>query len=225
MQRAGYVEARREIHGLTAGLEKRVLVWLAERMPVRIQPDHLTALGLLSMLVGGTCYALTPRDLQWLHGVNLALLLNWFGDSLDGTLARVRQTPRPRYGFYVDHLVDAFGALFLFGGLAFSGLLHPAVAASVLVAYLLLTNEIALAAHVTGRFRISRGLVGGTELRILLAALNLSVLVWPSVEAFGREVRLLDALGIPAIALLLAIVVASGVRNAIALDRLDRGCS
>ena len=225
MQEMAFVEARREIRGLTAGVEKRALVWMGQRLPAWVKPDHLTALGLLSMLAGGICYALTPRELQWLHGVNLSLLLNWLGDSLDGTLARVRQTPRPRYGFYVDHLVDAFGALFLFAGLALSGLVHPAVAAGLLVAYLLLTNEIALAAHVTGRFRISHGLVGGTELRMLLGAVNLVVLVRPSVEAFGREVRVLDALGIPAIAALVAIVVSSGIRNAIALDRLDRAPS
>jgi archaetidylinositol phosphate synthase len=104
---------QRELAGLTAQAEKRLLVWIAGRLPASVNPDHLTALGLLGMAGAGASYALSARDPRWLHAVNLFLVVNWLGDSLDGTLARVRKRLRPRYGFYVDHLSDALGALFL----------------------------------------------------------------------------------------------------------------
>jgi phosphatidylglycerophosphate synthase len=216
-----YTEARREL-GLTGEAEKRVLRWLSGRMPGWVQPDHLTALGLLSLVGGGVAYALTPRDLQWLHGVNISLLLNWLGDSLDGTLARFRNRSRPRYGFYVDHLVDGFGAAALLTGLALSGLAHPAAVAPLLVAYLLLNVEIALAAHVTGVFRITRGPIGGTELRMLLVLANLAALVWPRIRVLGLEVGLFDLIAVPASVLVLALVVDAGWRTARRLDALDR---
>jgi phosphatidylglycerophosphate synthase len=216
-----FTEARREL-GVTGEVEKRVLRWLAGRLPGWVQPDHLTALGLLSLVAGGVAYALTPRDLQWLHGVNLSLLLNWLGDSLDGTLARFRKRSRPRYGFYVDHLVDGFGAAALLTGLALSGLAHPASALALLVAYLLLSVEIALAAHATGLFRIARGPVGGTELRMLLALANLAALAWPRIRVLGLDVGFLDLITAPASVLVLALVLDAGWRNAQKLDALDR---
>jgi phosphatidylglycerophosphate synthase len=182
----------------------------------------MTVLGLLSMLGGGVAYALTPHDLRWLHGVNLGLVLNWLGDSLDGTLARLRRQPRPRYGFYVDHCVDALGATALLSGLAVSGLAHPAVAGALLVAYLLMSVEIALAAHVTGAFRISRGPVGGTELRLLLASANLLALVWPRVRLAGFELGFFDVVAAPAAAAVLALALASGLGTGRRLDAEDR---
>jgi phosphatidylglycerophosphate synthase len=125
----------REHRSLTAAAEKRLLVWLAGRMPASVNSDHLTAMGLGGSAMAGLGYALAGRDPAWLHFVNLGLLVNWFGDSLDGTLARVRNHLRPRYGFYVDHLVDAFGALFLLVGLAASGLVSERLALALLVAY------------------------------------------------------------------------------------------
>jgi phosphatidylglycerophosphate synthase len=185
---------RREHRSLTAAAEKRLLVWLAGRMPAKVGSDHLTVLGLLGSALAGAAYALAGRDLRWLHVVNLGLLLNWFGDSLDGTLARVRNRLRPRYGFYVDHLVDAFGALFLLGGLAASGLASARVAIALLVAYLLLSINMHLATVSLGVFKISYGLFGGTELRILLAAANLLVLARPRVTVFGEAHLLFDLL-------------------------------
>ena len=171
MEQPRFQEARRELGGFTAAAEKRLLVWLAARMPGSVTPDHLTALGLAAMAAAGAAYAACRRDRTWLHAVNLCLLLNWFGDSLDGTLARHRQKLRPRYGFYVDHLVDAFGALFLLLGLAASGLMHE---------------------------RVALGLP--TELRILLAAINLLVWKWPAVAVAGRTYVLFDLVGVVAVA-------------------------
>ncbi len=216
-----YVEARREL-GLTAEVERRLLTWLAARVPRSIGPDHLTLLGFLSLAGGGAAYALASHDLRWLHGVNLGLVFNWLGDSLDGTLARFRRQPRPRYGFYVDHFVDALGAVALLTGLAASGLASGAVAAALLVAYLLVSVEIALAAHVTGVFRISRGPVGGTELRMLLLGANLAAMAWPRIRLAGFEVGFFDLVAGPAALGLIWLAIGSGLRTARRLDDEDR---
>ncbi len=126
---SGFVLARRIHQSLTAASEKRLLVWLAERTPKVIGPDHLTALGFVAQLAAGAAYALAAWDARALWLVNLFLVLNWLGDSLDGTLARVRDQQRPRYGFYVDHMADTFGALALMAGLACSGYVHWQMAA------------------------------------------------------------------------------------------------
>jgi hypothetical protein len=216
-----YVEARREL-GITGDVEKRLLRWIAARTPAWTSPDHLTVLGLVSLFAGGAAYALAAQEPRFLHVVNAALLLNWLGDSLDGTLARWRGLPRPRYGFYVDHFVDALGAIALLGGLALSGLAHPASAAALLVAYLLTNVEVALSAHVTGVFKITRGPIGGTELRLLLAAANLVALAFPRVEAFGLELGLFDLIAAPAAVLLLALVVQAAITTGRRLDAEDR---
>ena len=189
-------EARREHKSLTAAAEKKLLVWIAERLPPWINADHLTSLGLLAFLAGGVFYWLCARDHAWLHAVNACLVLNWLGDSLDGTVARVRQKLRPRYGFYVDHMVDALAALFLLLGLAYSTLITPAVAIALLVAYFFLTINMGYATHALGVFKISFGAVGGTEMRILLAVVNLVVLRWPRVQIGDLSVLLFDIFGI-----------------------------
>ena len=189
-------EARREHKSLTAAAEKKLLVWIAERLPPWINADHLTSLGLLAFLAGGVCYWLCARDHAWLHAVNACLVLNWLGDSLDGTVARVRQKLRPRYGFYVDHMVDALAALFLLLGLAYSTLITPAVAIALLVAYFFLTINMGYATHALGVFKISFGAIGGTEMRILLAVVNLVVLRWPRVQIGDLSVLLFDIFGI-----------------------------
>jgi phosphatidylglycerophosphate synthase len=152
---AEFKEAKRELHGLTAGVEKRVLLWLAARTPAGIGPDHLTLLGLVAMAIAGAAYARSGVNAAWLHVVNACLFLNWLGDSLDGTLARFRNRLRPRYGFFVDHMVDAYGALFVLGGLGVSGLMSERIAAALLIAYLLLHVNIYLATYTLGTFKIS----------------------------------------------------------------------
>lgn len=206
----------RDLRSFTACAEKRILVSLARRMPAWIGPDHLTAVGVLAMAGAGLCYRLLAVSPLALLGVNLFLFLNWFGDSLDGTLARVRQKQRPRYGFYVDHLVDAFGAIFLLGGLASSGLVTPYAALGLLVAYMLLQIHIALKAHTTRVFQIAFAGIGGTEARILLGSLNLALLAWPGVAAMVTPLAWLAA------AALVAVVIADGVRTGRSLDREER---
>jgi len=191
----GFKEARREVQGVTASLERRVLAWLCAHMPARVQSDHLTALGLAATIGVGAAYALSAGASFWLHVVNVCLALNWLGDSLDGTLARYRREERPRYGFYVDHIIDALGAVFVFGGLALAGLMSPAVTAVLLIAYLLMAIHVYLATYTAGTFKISYGAVGGTELRLVLMAANLAALRWPRVSAFGFDAPIFDLLG------------------------------
>src|SRR6476660_7450840 len=119
-----FENATRIHNGLTSLLEKRALVWMAERTPRWIRSDHLTLLGFIAQVTAGVSYALARWDRYWFVAGVFFLALNWLGDSLDGTLARVRQQQRPRYGFYVDHIIDSVGALFLMGGLALSGYMH-----------------------------------------------------------------------------------------------------
>lgn len=208
--------SRRELRSFTADAEKKILVALARRLPRFIGPDHLTALGVFSMAAAGLCYRLLAVSPLALLGVNLFLFLNWFGDSLDGTLARVREKQRPRYGFYVDHLVDAFGAIFLLVGLATSSLVTPGAALALLIAYLLLQIHIALKAHTTRVFQIAFSGIGGTEARILLGTMNLTLLAWPGLSALVTPLSWLLA------GVLVAVVVADGVRTGRALDLEER---
>src|SRR5262245_51217464 len=145
----------REHNSLLARGEKHALVWMAERLPAWVAPDHLTAMGLLSMLLAGAAYWAARYYESALIVVVAGLALNWFGDSLDGTLARVRKRERPRYGFYLDHVVDSVSALLLLGGLALSGYMNPVVALGLLVAYLMVMAESFLATYARGVFRLS----------------------------------------------------------------------
>lgn len=216
-----YKPATRVHESLLAAAEKRCLIWMAERLPARINSDHLTVLAGAAMLGVGLCYWLAPAQ-PWLLGAVVVLLaVNWFGDSLDGTLARVRHHERPRYGFYVDHVLDALGIAFLLGGLVLGGYMSPAIGAGFLLAYYLLTIEIALATHAVGVFKISYWKFGPTELRILVAIGTLQLLRSEFVSLFGYRVLLFDVGGAVAIAGLLGTFIASAARNTRTLYRLE----
>jgi phosphatidylglycerophosphate synthase len=167
--------------GFSTRMEKKILVWLAERTPDWINSDHLTALGFLGQILAGVFYALSKWNRYWLLAVIASLAVNWLGDSLDGTLARVRQRQRPRYGFYVDHMVDSFGAVAMLGGLGFSGYMHPWIAIGLLIAFLLLSIQSYLATYTLGEFHLSFWGFGPTELRLLLVIGNLALFRWPLV--------------------------------------------
>src|SRR2546427_5358283 len=153
-------DAAREQTSILAPLERAVLRGLARRMPVWVNSDHLSVLGLLGMIGAGACYAASKYNPLMLHVVNIFIFLNWFGDSLDGTLARYRDRQRPRYGFYVDHIIDTFGVLFLIGGLGLSGFMTGVVALALLIAYFMLSIEIYLATYTIGVFKLSYGIWG-----------------------------------------------------------------
>lgn len=210
---------QRQQGSLTAAAEKRLLVWIAERLPTQVNSDHLSLLGLVSMLAAGLFFWGASWNPWLLVGVVAALASNWFGDSLDGTVARVRNQQRPRYGFYVDHVLDVAGSLFLFGGMATSAYMSPVVGLSLLVAYMMVSAESYLATHARSVFKMSFMRVGPTELRLLLAAGTLRVMVDPTVALFGREFLLLDVGGVVATAGLGVAFVVSAVRNTAALYR------
>ena len=204
----------RENHSLLAQPEKRLLIWLARRMPAGINSDHLSALGLTAMCAAGLFFAafrLTPWAAA---GVVLSLAANWFGDSLDGTLARVRDEQRPRYGYYVDHVIDLAGTTCLTAGLVVSGLMNPLLGAVLLAAYLLVSAETYLATHARGVFRMSFLGFGPTELRIVIAAGAIRAAYDPSVlgDSLG-PIALFDVGAAIASAALVVVFVASAVRN------------
>jgi archaetidylinositol phosphate synthase len=188
--------AERRQESFTARAEKSALLWLAARTPLWINSDHLTVLGFAAQLLAGAGYALARWNRYALLVVIAALVLNWFGDSLDGTLARYRQQQRPRYGFYVDHMVDSLGALALMGGLAVSGFMHPYVAIGLLLGFLLLSIQSYLATYTLGEFRLSFWRFGPTELRILLAVGNIALFFRPMVHIFQKPYRLFDVGGV-----------------------------
>ena len=209
----------------TAAPERRILVWLAAHTPSRIGPDHLTVLGLAAQIGAGAFYAAASRHRYALLGVIACLALNWLGDSLDGTLARVRHCQRPKYGFYVDHMVDSFGALALMGGLALSGYMHPWIAIGLLVAFLMLSIQSYLATHAFGEFRLSFWRFGPTELRLLLAIGNLALLWKPVVHFIGGKYRLFDvggAIGLAGMSLMLVFFTAQNTARLYRAERISR---
>jgi phosphatidylglycerophosphate synthase len=161
----------------------------------------------------GVCFAVWRDFPVALWGAVICLALNWFGDSLDGTLARVRGHQRPRYGFYVDHILDTFSILFVIAGLALSGDMTAIVAAAFLIAYYILSIEIFLATYCVGRFQMSFWGFGPTELRILLAAGALMLAVKPVVTVFGVQMLLFDVGGIAGAIGLLITAVISAIAN------------
>ncbi len=196
-----------------ARAEKSTLLWLAAGMPQWVNSDHLTLLGLLALIAAGATYWMARWNRYWLIGAILFLALNWFGDSLDGTLARCRNRQRPRYGFYVDHVVDAIGTFFLLGGMALSGIMMAPIAIGLLIVYLLLMIEVCLATYTIGVFQISFFKMSPTELRIALSIGNLFALANPVRHLFGRTFLLFDVGGIIGIIGMSIILIASIVRN------------
>jgi len=218
---AKFTTAQRVNQALTANLEKRALQWMAARAPGWVSSDQLTTLGLLAQIGAGACYALAHFDRRFLLVVVLCLALNWLGDSLDGTLARVRHQERPRYGFYVDHMVDILGAVALMCGLGLSGLLHWPVAMAMLIAFLVLSGESYLATYALGRFELSQGIFGPTEIRILLGLGNLAALRSPWSTVFGHKWLLFDLGGTIAAAAMGTMALAIAVRHTAQLYRLE----
>src|SRR5579872_3800756 len=214
-----FAPATRIQQSFLASAEKRTLIWLAERTPASVNSDHLTLLGFLSQCAAGVCYALARFNAKALLLGIVFLAVNWFGDSLDGTLARVRNQQRPRYGFYVDHIADTFGALALMVGLGCSGYIHWPIAAGMLVGFYVLSIESYLATYTVGRFHLSHGGLGPTEVRILLAVGNAVVFTHPYAKIAGQSFLLLDAGGAVALAGMAVMALVAAARNTVALYR------
>ena len=211
----------REHRSLLASAEKRLLIRIARRLPASIHSDHLSALALLAMLAAGPAFVFIPLT-PWAAAAFIALLaINWFGDSLDGTVARVRDQQRPRYGYYVDHVIDLVGTAALLAGMAASGLMTPTIAFALLAVYFMVAAESFLGTHSLGVFRMSFAGFGPTELRLLLAAGAIKVAIDPRVHIAGMDALLLDVGGVVAIAGLILAFVVTAIRNSIALYKAE----
>lgn len=209
----------REHTSVLAESEKRLLVRMAGGLPAWVNSDHLTTLGAVAMLGVGAAF--------WAGGTALWLVipllaLNWFGDSLDGTLARVRNQQRPRYGYYVDHVLDAVGFAALFGGLMLGAHMSLTIGLAFLAAYYLLVVEISLATHARGTFKLAFLKIGPTELRILLSMGTLQLIRSDFVSILGHQWLLFDLGGTVAIAGFLVAFVVGAIRNGVALYREER---
>jgi len=222
MPDAGFQEAQRAQVSLLAPVEKKALLWLARHTPAWINPDHLTALGLASMLGAGLSYWYASRSRTGLWLVIVCLALNWLGDSLDGTLARYRNRQRPRYGFYVDHVVDALGTFFLLAGLGLSGYMSERIAMGLLIVYFLLTIEVYLATYTLGTFHLSFWKFSPTELRILLMIGNVALMFRPVAPILGGRYRLFDVGGLVGMAGMSLMLVTAVVKHTVALYRAER---
>jgi archaetidylinositol phosphate synthase len=216
-----FKEALRLQESFTARAERKALLWLAARLPRWVNSDHLTLLGFLAMFLAGASYAFARANRVGFLLATLFLAVNWFGDSLDGTLARIRNQQRPRYGFYVDHMIDTFGGLFLMGGLAISGYVDWRIALGMFIAFLILSVEVYLAAYTLGTFRLSFAKFGPTEIRILLGLGNVALWVNPATRVFGSSYRVFDVGGIVAIASMALMLIVSTIRNTAKLYRAE----
>lgn len=219
--RSPFLTARR-IHGsLTAASERRLLHAIAGRLPGWVTSDQLTLLGLLAQCGAGLGYAFAGTHRAVLFPVIVCLALNWFGDSLDGTVARLRGLERPRFGFYVDHMVDLVGSVALMTGLGCSGLVHPAVACAMLLGFLLLAAESYLATYTLAEFHLSQGWFGPTEIRLLLVAGNLALLHSPYCTVSGHRLLLFDVGGTVAAAAMAALLLLVAVRHTARLSHQE----
>jgi archaetidylinositol phosphate synthase len=216
-----FQSARRVNQSLTAAVEKRALVWMAERAPAWLTSDQLTLLGFGAQVGAGIFYALSRYSRLSLLLVIVCLVLNWLGDSLDGTLARVRQQQRPRYGFYVDHMVDVFGSAALMCGLACSSLLHWPVAIALLVTFLILCSESFLATYTLSCFQFSQGIFGPTEIRILLILGNLAAVRNPYGILLGHRLLLFDVGGVIGAVVMLGMAILVTLRHTAELYRQE----
>lgn len=192
-------------------------------MPRWVMPDHLTAIGVFGATLIAAAYLCTRWSPSWLWVANLGLAINWFGDSLDGTLARVRKHERPRYGFYLDHLTDAYSTTAVGLGLGFSPYMLLSTGLAIVIAYLILSINVYLETAVYKVFRFGYGVIGPTEARLLLMVLNLIALgVGPldfGIKGVGFTV--FDVVGIAAALGMIALLATRAGRNLRDLARLE----
>jgi archaetidylinositol phosphate synthase len=191
-------DAPRDKQFLLARVEGRILEWIARRLPARVMPDHMTALGVLAAIGIAAAYLLSNGDKAWLWAASALLVVHWLGDSLDGTLARVRRIERPKYGYYLDHLVDAVATALIGLGLGLSPWMLLSVGLLIVIAYLVLSINTYLETHAFGVFTLGYGRLGPTEVRLVLIALNTMIALGVGLgfQAGGLGLTVLDLIGI-----------------------------
>ena len=211
--------APREKAFLLARHEARALEWMARRVPARFTPDHMTIVGVLAALGVAAAYVLSNGDRGWLWAASALLVIHWLGDSLDGTLARVRRAERPTYGYYLDHLVDAAATVVIGIGLGLSPYMLLLTGLAIVVAYLVLSINTYLETQAFGVFSLGYGRLGPTEARLGLIALNTLLGLGVGLEASvgGLGVTVLDVIGLAAVAAMLGGLAVRAARNLRAL--------
>ncbi len=221
------VEAKREPSFLLAEPEKRLLRWIAARLPRWVLPDDLTALGVLAAFAIAGAYELSNHSLDWLWAASALLVVHWLGDSLDGTLARVRRIERPSYGYYLDHLVDAISTAAIGIGLGLSPFMLLSVGTLVVVAYLVLSINVYLESYAFGRFSIGYGLIGPTEMRLILIALNAALALHLGLDfSIGHlHMTVFDVIGLAAAGTMIAMLCGRVARNLRELSRREPAVS
>lgn len=213
------------------GAEKKVLNWLAERQPAWMTSDILTVIGTVGAIVIAVGFILAgTRDIHYLWLSSLGFVINWYGDSLDGTLARVRNRQRPVYGYYLDHTVDAINEVIMFLGAGLSGLVHIEIALMILVVYLLLTINVSVNAHLKREFCLTYAKMGPTEFRIIMIVINTVLIYVAPIREFslplnvsGKDIVLtaLDAAAIFIFFVLVLIYIITVIKDAREYSRLD----
>lgn len=205
------------------GLEKKALIWIAKRLPRWVTSDMLTAVGTLGAIVVAIGFALSCRSVQWLWLSSAGLAINWFGDSLDGTLARVRNCQRPIYGYYVDHTIDCVNEGLMFIGAGLSPFLHLEFALLAFAIYLVLTINVSINAHLKGEFRLTYIKLGPTEFRLIIIIANTLLIAIPALTAichsytlFGHSIamRVLDYVAVVIIAIMSFIYIVTTISDA-----------
>lgn len=222
-QPRGAAEHERAAPFLLAGFERRVLPALARALPARVVPDHLTALGLAASTWIAVSYMLANRNPAWLWGASIGLVVQWFGDSLDGTLARVREIERPRYGYYLDHITDAYSTAAIGLGLGLSPYMLLSVALTIVILYLILSINVYLETYVFGKFRLGYAVLGPTEARVVLILMNTVALLLGPLRFVvgGVSVTLFDLLGAAGVLAMLVLVIARVGGNLRVLARME----
>ncbi len=217
------VEAEREPNFLLASFERRFLPWLAAKLPRWVLPDDLTAIGLLSAFGICVAYQLSNDGLGWLWVASALLVVQWLGDSLDGTLARTRGIQRPKYGFYLDHMVDAISTAAIGIGLGLSPFMLLSIGTLIVVAYLILSINVYLESMAFGRFRIGYGLLGPTEIRAILIILNTALALKLGLDFNLVDVNLtvLDAIGLGIAGVMIILLVGRAIGNLRELARSE----
>lgn len=211
-------------------VEKKVLVWLAERQPKWMTSDILTYIGTFGAVVIAAGYILSSQNINWLWLSSLGFVINWYGDSLDGTLARVRNHQRPIYGYYLDHTIDAINELIIVLGIGLSGLMKLDLALIILALYFMLTINVSINAHLKKEFKLTYAKMGPTELRMIMIIVNTLFILIPGLGEFSHAFLLfghpvvfmaMDYVAVVILLLLTMIYLTTIVKDGKEYSRID----
>lgn len=208
-------EAKRQARSPLIAFEQWALPRIARALPGWVVPDHLTILGMVAATGIALAYVASNRSPHWLWVASAFFVVHWFGDSLDGTLARVRRIERPNYGFYLDHLVDGYSTLMIGLGLGWSPYMLLATGLVVVIAYFLVSINVYLETIVFGKFKYTYGRIGPTEVRVILIGLNtMAALAGPlEFRLIGVGATIYDLFGLLAAGGMVGLLFARTLRN------------